>query len=77
MDSQMQACINGFVCMICGKCMSRPDTMRRHMKDIHNSSDTDYHCPACNKYFKATSTNTSAITIRVGRLREGIMMSLL
>ena len=52
MQSKVKACDGRFVCMICGKSNGRSDSMRRHMRDLHLSTDEDYHCPPCNKYFK-------------------------
>ena len=40
----------GHLCLICGKQMSAQ--IRRHLRDIHLSSDKEYYCPDCNKYFK-------------------------
>ena len=51
-QSKVKACDGGFVCMICGSRNRRSDSMRRHMREIHLSTDEDYHCPPCNKYFK-------------------------
>ena len=52
MQSKVKSTANTFVCIICGKSNTRSDSMRRHMREIHLSSDEDYHCPPCNKYFK-------------------------
>ena len=52
MRNKVKACDGGYVCMICGKRNGRVDSMRRHMRDLHLSTNEDYHCPACNKYFK-------------------------
>ena len=43
----------GYICLICEKRFSS-DTgnMKRHMREIHLSSEDDYKCPPCNKYFK-------------------------
>ena len=51
--SKVQAQEDGSICMICYKKIKRSADMRRHMRDIHLSSNDDYHCPPCNKYFKA------------------------
>ena len=51
--SQMQACRDGFICMICGKCLLRRKTLRQHLRDTHYSSEKEYQCPHCNKYMKA------------------------
>ena len=40
----------GHMCLICGKQMSAQ--IRRHLREIHLSSDKEYYCPDCNKYFK-------------------------
>ena len=51
MRDHLRACGNGaFVCMICGKRMSTQ--IRRHMRNQHLTSGTDYHCPPCDKFFK-------------------------
>ena len=52
LSSQVEALDGRYVCLICGKKSSRSDSIRRHMREIHLSSDQDYHCPPCNKYFK-------------------------
>ena len=48
----VEVCEGGFLCKICEKKISRKDHLRRHMRNIHLSSDKDYQCPPCNKYFK-------------------------
>ena len=50
--SQVKPYKKGFICNICNSKLSRSDAVRRHMRNIHLSSDEDYHCPPCNKYFK-------------------------
>ena len=50
MKSHVKTCDGGYVCLICGKQMYTQ--IRRHLREIHLSSDNDYYCPECNKYFK-------------------------
>ena len=40
----------GHMCLVCGKAISAQ--IRRHLRDIHLSSEKEYHCPDCNRYFK-------------------------
>ena len=53
MLNKVQACDGGFVCMICDERLSS-SRVRAHMRDIHLSSDGDFHCPPwyCDRYFK-------------------------
>ena len=55
MQSKVEDCDGGFVCMLCGKiCLKKggKSNMRRHMREIHLSLDEVYQCPLCDKYFK-------------------------
>ena len=52
MQSEVEACDGGFVCMICGKINKHSNSMKRHMPEIHLSLDNAYKCPTCDKYFK-------------------------
>ena len=52
MQSQVRACKDGFNCIICGQRISLLGNMKKHMRDIHLSSDGAYHCPPCDKDFK-------------------------
>ena len=36
----------------CGQKFTRQDVLKRHMHDIHLSSDEDFYCPTCDKHFK-------------------------
>ena len=51
MQHYVQACDRGSICMICGKRL-KDRNMRRHMREIHLSSDEKYYCRPCNKHFK-------------------------
>ena len=50
MKSKVRAHDGGFICLVCGKWLVAQ--MRRHMRQLHLSSDKDYFCPPCDKYFK-------------------------
>ena len=48
-----QACDGDLICMTCGKQLGyQLAHMKRHLRDIHLSSDKDYYCPPCDKHFK-------------------------
>ena len=66
MQSKVEACDGGFVCMLCGKFNKRRDHMRRHIREIHLSLDGVYQCPSCGKYFK----NRTAIYSHVHKLHK-------
>ena len=40
----------GYICLLCGKQMF--SQIWRHLRDIHFSSEKEYFCPECDKYFK-------------------------
>ena len=50
MKSKVRACDGGFICLVCGKWLVAQ--MRRHMRQLHLSSNKDYFCPPRDKYFK-------------------------
>ena len=51
LPGQVQVCKGGFICLICGNSILRSYNMRRHMREIHDTSDEDYHCSICESYF--------------------------
>ena len=62
MEHYVRACDGGSICLVCGKRLRASkrgvlaSNMRRHMREIHLSSDEDYYCPPCAKYFKNKSS---------------------
>ena len=52
MKSKVQTHDNGFVCMICLTSIMHISSIKRHMRERHLSSDKEYYCPYCKKYFK-------------------------
>lgn len=53
LKSKLQACDGGFICTICTKQLStHRGNLKKHMQNVHLSSDGDYHCPPCKKNFK-------------------------
>ena len=52
MQSQVQASDSGFMCLICGTNVGHKRSIRRHMREVHITSEEQYHCPSCNKYYK-------------------------
>ena len=53
LESKLQRCDGGFICTICTKQLStHRGNLKKHMRDIHLSSDGDYQCPPCEKNFK-------------------------
>ena len=51
-ESKVESCDGGFACQICGTKIKHMSTMRRHMREVHLSSDQSYCCPPCNKVYK-------------------------
>ena len=53
MQHYVRACDGGSICLVCGKKLS--SHVRRHMREIHLSSDDDNYCPICDKHLKNKS----------------------
>ena len=53
MKHKVQERDGAFFCMLCRKKLKHFYNMQRHMREVHLSSDGDYHCPPCDRYFKA------------------------
>ena len=51
-QSHVQPCDGGFICMICGRRISHFVNMRRHVREVHLSSAAEYRCPPCDKDFR-------------------------
>ncbi len=50
MEQHVEPCPTGFACMICGRTISRPENMRRHMRETHMKPRL-FRCPPCDKVF--------------------------
>ena len=61
MQSKIQACDGGFICLICGTSNKQHSSIRRHMREIH--LDRRYRCPSCDKYFKNQRYMKNHVTI--------------
>ena len=47
MKNNVMSTANGFVCLPCGKFISRKDSMRRHAEESHVMAGISYQCPIC------------------------------
>jgi uncharacterized C2H2 Zn-finger protein len=63
MDTQVQACETGLICLVCGKIIQHRNHMRRHMNDLHLAAQ-EYHCPLCQKTFPARSNFYSHVHVK-------------
>jgi DNA-directed RNA polymerase subunit RPC12/RpoP len=50
MQTQVQECSNGYICMLCGKRIKQRFNLKRHLKELH--LDAQYRCPPCQRMFK-------------------------
>ena len=48
MENQVSEVEGGFLCLVCGRKISRKNHMRRHIRDQHISAEK-YLCPVCHK----------------------------
>ena len=53
MKSKVKSCDGVYACQLCGSITKHWSTIRRHVREVHLSSDKSYCCPPpCNKYYK-------------------------
>jgi uncharacterized C2H2 Zn-finger protein len=50
LETRVQVCANGFVCMICGKTIALKKNLKRHLQEAH-MTPVQYRCPPCDKVF--------------------------
>ena len=51
METQVEMCDYGFVCLVCTKAIKGKQEMRRHMREQH-MRPRQYQCPPCGLTFK-------------------------
>jgi hypothetical protein len=61
-QTQVQDCQGGFMCLICGKTVAQRGAVKRHMREVH-TTPVQYHCPPCNKVFNNRSFHNHVVSV--------------